>query len=409
MRERWRLLWAAPAARGLLVAAGLLLAATLAGLVLLWPGSSTTSGSSAIGHTESARVVSVTRSACEEGTCRFVEVEILSGPDRGRAAIVSLTPQAKAPSYDVGQRVRVLPNQRQSGVGAGAPPARLPGANPGARPLGQYTYSIVDYDRRLPILWLALAFAALVVLAGRLRGLFSLVGLGLGILVVTQFVVPAMLEGRSPFLVALVGSLAAMFLTIGLTSGLSIQSLAAALGIALSLLVAAGLGLLYVHIAHLTGAGSDLAFTLRQQRPGLSLQGLVLAGFVIGALGVLADMAVTQASAVMALRRADPTLGPRGLYREAFTIGRDHLSATVNTLVFAYVGASLPLLLVFTTAGVTFTDAINSQDVAESVVATLVGAIGVVASVPFTTGLAALLASALPPEAVPVDHAHHHH
>jgi uncharacterized membrane protein len=410
LRARWRLLWAAPVARGLIVAAGLLVVATLAGLALLWPGSSTIPGSAGTGHTEEAKVVSVTRTSCAEGMCRLVEVEVLGGTDRGRSAIVTLTPQSKAPDYDVGQRVRVLANERRSDVGAGSgvPPADLPDAKPGARPLGQYTYSIVDYDRRMPMLWLAIAFAALVILAGRLRGLLSLVGLGASILVVTQFVVPAMLEGRSAFLVALVGSLAAMFLTIALTSGLSVQSLAASLGIALSLVLAAALGLLYVNVAHLNGSGSELAFTLSQQRPGLSLQGLVLAGFVIGALGVLADMAVTQASAVMALRRADPGLGVRGLYREAFTIGRDHLSATVNTLVFAYVGASLPLLLLFTTAGVTFTDAINGQNVAESVIATLVGAIGVVASVPFTTGLAALLAAGLPAEALPADHAHHH-
>jgi uncharacterized membrane protein len=200
-----------------------------------------------------------------------------------------------------------------------------------------------------------------------------------------------------------------MLVTIALTSGLGVQSLAGALGIAASLLLASLLGLLYVHLAHLTGQASELAITLTQANPGLSLQGLVLAGFVIGALGVLADMSVTQASAVMALRRANPDLGIRTLYQEAFVVGRDHLSATVNTLVFAYVGASLPLLLVFKTAGITFTDAINGQEVAESIVATLVGSIGVIASVPFTTGLAAVLASGIPADAVPVDdHGHHH-
>jgi uncharacterized membrane protein len=176
-------------------------------------------------------------------------------------------------------------------------------------------------------------------------------------------------------------------------------------------LISAGLGLLYVNIAHLTGLNSDIATTLSLGNPGLSLQGLVLAGFVIGALGVLADMAVTQSSAVMALRRANPELGFGAVYREAFAVGRDHLSATVNTLVFAYVGATLPLLLLFKTAGVTFTDAINTQEVSEAVIATLVGAIGVIASVPLTTGLAALLATGIPAKDIPVDehgHAHHH-
>lgn len=138
---RWQLLWAAPVARGLILAAGLLVAATFVGLALLWPESSSTADSATTGHTEEGSVISVTRSSCAEGVCRFVEVELLSGPDRGRSTIVTLTPQAKAPDYGVGQHVRVLANQRQAGVGAASavPPADLPGAKPGARPLAQYT------------------------------------------------------------------------------------------------------------------------------------------------------------------------------------------------------------------------------------------------------------------------------
>jgi uncharacterized membrane protein len=412
-REQWRVLWAARMGRVLLVSAMVLLAGTIAGMVALWPGSSGDVSTGPGTRTESAKVVTTTTLSCATGQCRTVEIEILSGADKGRDAVVSLNAREGAAHYAVGDRVRVLANERQGGVAAtdsSTPPPDLPGARPGAKPLAQFSYSIVDFDRLRPIALLAGLFALLVILAGRLRGLLSLVGLGAGILAVSQFVVPAMVAHESPLLVALVGSLAAMFLTITLTSGLSAQSLAASLGIAASLLLAALLGLFYVHFAHLNGSGSDLAFTLKSTNPGLSLQGLVLAGFVIGALGVLADMAVTQASAVMALRRANPELSRRAVYREALTVGRDHLAATVNTLVFAYVGASLPLLLLFKTAGVSFDDALNNQDVAESVVATLVGAIGILASVPLTTGLATLLATDIPADEIPVDaHGHHHH
>jgi YibE/F-like protein len=115
----------------------------------------------------------------------------------------------------------------------------------------------------------------------------------------------------------------------------------------------------------------------------------VLAGMVVGALGVLTDIAVSQASAVTALHRADPSLAPRALYRAAFAIGRDHLAATIHTLVLAYVGAALPLILVLRDAHVGVTDAINGQIVAEPVIATLVGATALIAAVPITTALAA--------------------
>jgi uncharacterized membrane protein len=130
---------------------------------------------------------------------------------------------------------------------------------------------------------------------------------------------------------------------------------------------------------------------------------------VIGALGVLADTGVTQASAVMALRRANPALPARAVYREAFAVGRDHLTATIHTLVLAYVGASLPLILILSSTNVATADALNVQDVAEPIVATLVGSIALLASVPLTTSLAALLAARLPADALPDSHHTHAH
>jgi uncharacterized membrane protein len=138
------------------------------------------------------------------------------------------------------------------------------------------------------------------------------------------------------------------------------------------------------------------------------LEGIVLAGMVIGALGVLADTGVTQASAVIALRRANPALGARAVYRAAFAIGRDHLTATVHTLVLAYVGASLPLILVLSSTRTPIGDALDTQDIAEPVVATLVGSIALLASVPLTTGLAALAAARVPASSLPAHGGHAH-
>jgi len=226
---------------------------------------------------------------------------------------------------------------------------------------------------------------------------------------VTRFLVPAILAGSPPLAVALVGSLAVMFVTLALTYGVGPASLAAALGIGATLALAAALARVWVGVAHLDGRSNELSVLLQQQNARLSLQGVVLAGMVIGALGVLADTGVTQASAVMALRRANPALPARAVYREAFAVGRDHLTATIHTLVLAYVGASLPLILILSSTNVATADALNVQDVAEPIVATLVGSIALLASVPLTTSLAALLAARLPADALPDSHHTHAH
>jgi uncharacterized membrane protein len=208
--------------------------------------------------------------------------------------------------------------------------------------------------------------------------------------------------------VSLIGSLAVMFVTLGLTYGISRQSLAASLGIALSLGFAALVGTLAVESAAVDGRSGELSTVLSQTNAAISLQGIVLAGLVIGALGVLADMGVTQASAVMALRRANPEQSAFQLYG-AFTVGRDHLVATTHTLVLAYVGATLPLLLVLRTTEAELTDALNTQDIAEPVIATLVGAMALLVSVPLTTALAAALVHPAPAGSMPEGGTHHHH
>jgi uncharacterized membrane protein len=314
-----------------------------------------------------------------------------AGADRGRTTRITLGPVGTVPRVDRGADVRVQP------TGA---PAGTPGAE---------AYGFADVDRHAPLLWLTVAFAVLVVILARWRGLLALVGFAASLLLVTRFLVPAILAGSSPPAVALIGSLAVMFVTLGLTYGVGPASLAAALGIGATLALTAALAYVWVGAAHLDGRSSELSVLLQQQNARLSLQGVVLAGMVIGALGVLADTGVTQASAVMALRRANPALPARAVYREAFAVGRDHLTATIHTLVLAYVGASLPLMLILSSTNVATADALNIQDVAEPIVATLVGSIGLLASVPLTTGLAALLAARLPPDSLRGGHHGHSH
>ena len=181
------------------------------------------------------------------------------------------------------------------------------------------------------------------------------------------------------------------------------------LGTAASLLLAAGLAAAFARIAHLSGFSSDESVYLGATQTQLSLQGLLIAGMVIGALGVLVDLTVSQASTVIALRRANRSLGFSGLFRGALEVGHDHIAATVNTLVFAYAGAALPVLLIFAIGGTSFADAVNGEAVAEQVVATLVGSIGLIASMPITTGLAVLLALRMGDRQLRDAHAAHAH
>ncbi len=364
---------------------------TVIGLVALWPGGGPRAETQTAfgGRTLGAHVFATETVRCPGPTaqrCRRLVVTLDEGPDSGRRTTVDLGPVGVTPSLARGDGVRV---QR---------------SDPGA----DSRYAFADVDRRGPILWLAVALAILAVLVARWRGLLALLGVGLSLAFVVTFLVPAILAGSDPVLVSLVAALAVMFVTLLLTYGVGPQSLAAALGIGSSLLLAALVGHAMVGDAHLDGRTGELGQFLALGAQGISLQGIVLAGMVIGALGVLTDMAVSQASAVTALREANPGLGPRALYRGAFAVGRDHLAATIHTLVLAYVGASLPLLLVLRDAHVGAADALNGQIVAEPVVATLVGAVALVAAVPITTALAAVLVARVPPAALEGHHGHAH-
>jgi uncharacterized membrane protein len=266
-------------------------------------------------------------------------------------------------------------------------------------------YAFYDFARTRPLVWLALAFAVVAVASSRTRGLRALLGLCLSLAIVVGFVVPAIAHGRPPVAVAAFGGLAVMLLTIPLVHGGGVKSLAACLGTAGALLLTLALADVFTAAAHLNGATSDAAL-YAQAASAVSLRGLLLAGMVIGALGVLGDTTVTQASTVIALHRANPELDFRELVGHARAVGHDHIAATVNTLVLAYAGAAVPTLLVFSLAGMSVGGAVNGEAVADAIVATLVGSIGLMAAVPLTTVLAAWLARSTPPARLGASDAH---
>ncbi len=381
----------------LVLAMGIVVAATVIGLITLWPDDRTIAApqGSVPTKTERAKVVAVREAPCAEGatqTCRRVTVRLESGKDTGTQTSFTVGQVREGLDLTVGDEVRVFANPVP-------PDATIGGIQPDR-------YAFADFERRLPLLVLFVLFAVLVVAAGRLQGLRALIGLAGSLAIVILFLVPAILDGKTPETVALIGALAVMLVTIPLAHGVGVKTLAACLGTSVALGLTLVLAQTFTKLAHLSGVSSDEAVFIRATAGDISLQGLLLAGMIIGALGVLDDLTVSQASTVLALQRANPGQSFGELFRGAVSVGHDHVAATVNTLVLAYVGASLPVLLVFSFGGTAFTDAINTEAVSEQVVATLVGSIGLIAAVPITTALAALLATRV---RLPADrHAHAH-
>ncbi|MFJ7064244.1 YibE/F family protein [Streptomyces sp. NPDC101115] len=395
---------AAPVSRHLrkVIAAVLIPFATAVavGLVVLWPGGTPGHEPTGVGfdrQTEQGKVVAVEQVDCkdvnaaqvpptgdtstpegreavnaQQGQCEKATVEVTTGADKGRRFTEIVQPDAP----------------RQLHEGQGVVVAYAPDA---PRDL---QYSVTDVNRKLPITVLAGIFALAVVIVGRMRGVMALIALAASFLVLTLFILPAIIQGSNPLVVAIVGSSAIMLIALYLCHGLSARTSVAVLGTLVSLLLIGLLGSLFIDWASLSGNTDDNTGLIHGLYPEIDMSGLLLAGIIIGSLGVLDDVTVTQTSAVWELHQADPTMGPRRLYRAAIRIGRDHIASVVNTLVLAYAGASLPLLLLFSIAQSSVGTVANSELVAEEIVRTLVGSIGLVASVPITTGLAALVVSA---------------
>ncbi|XVU25297.1 YibE/F family protein [Actinoplanes sp. CA-054009] len=250
-------------------------------------------------------------------------------------------------------------------------------------------YAIVDHQRGTPMIWLLALTVAVILAFGRWRGLTSLVGLAVSFAVLLLFIIPAILDGSPPLLVAVVGASAIMFAALYLTHGLSTHTSVAVAGTLASLVLTGLLGAGFTAALHLTGVATDDDAFLSATLGGIDMRGLLLAGIVIGALGVLDDVTVTQAVTV-----AEMSAGSSGwsLYRAAIRVGRAHVGSAVNTIVLAYAGASLPLLLLFSTSTQPAGDLLTGELLAQEILRSAVGTIGLVASVPLTTALAVLAA-----------------
>jgi uncharacterized membrane protein len=361
-------------------------AAVVLGAVALWP-SSDSGNVSLAGVTGdapgtqylTARTVSVKPFDCQgvgsgPGTsvqCAHLAVRLTSGPEEGERVTVDIDPTV-----------------RKSGIGPGDPVRlarfRAVAGQPAA-------YEFTDYQRSTPLVILAVAFAVVVIAVARFRGLAALVGLGIAFIVMIKFMLPALLSGEDPLAVAVVGSAAIMIVLLYLAHGVSIRTTTALIGTLFGLGLSAFLGTWAVGAAHLTGVGSEDDLTLTAVAGQVRLSGLLLAGIVIASLGILNDVTVTQASAVWELRDLDPTAPPRRLFAGAMRIGRDHIASSVYTIVFAYAGAALPVLLLINLADRPLSTILTGEALGQEIVRTLVGSIGLVLAVPLTTAVGVAL------------------
>lgn len=249
-------------------------------------------------------------------------------------------------------------------------------------------YSVTDKVRTGALIKLFIVFLATILIVSGTSGMRSILGLVFSFAVIFKFVLPQILLGGNPVTVALMASVLILSVSYYLTHGINHKSTIAILGTLGALGVTGILATVFASSASLSGFGSEEAGFLIDKLPVASFYSLLLAGIIIGSLGVLDDITISQASIVQELSQANHKLGPGELYLRAMRIGHDHISSLVNTLVLVYAGSALPLLLLFVTSESSFVQLLNYEALAEEVVRTLVGSIGLVSAVPLTTLIA---------------------
>jgi uncharacterized membrane protein len=364
-------------ARWLTVVVVLAGAAAVLGTIAFWPrGDAPVLGAQSSSFVD-ATVRSVVDDMCDdpetgdEASCRVVSARVTSGDDEGDVVEFRvLATQTDVPDLATGDKVVLH-------VTDSAP--------------AEFRYAFASVPRAEPLWWLLGGFVALVLVFGRGRGARALVGLAVAGAVLIAFLVPALVHDSPAVPVTLAATALIAFALLYLAHGFNAGTTVALAGTLVSLALTAGLAVGVAAALQLSGVGAGRTGALDLTADALDLRGLLVAGIVVGALGVLDDITMSQVSIVAALQRANPGLHPRLVFREATKAGRDHMASTVNTLILAYAGASLPLLLLFTQGGPSLGRLVTSELIAVEIVRMLVGAIGLVAAVPITTALAAVV------------------
>ncbi|MFV0428260.1 MAG: YibE/F family protein [Arachnia sp.] len=351
--------------------------AALIGMLLLWPSRADLDAAAnpiydAPGVTYEDAVLQEIDEGCAEVdpsiACYTATVEVTTGEGAGDVAEVQLQAAQAQSGLQVGDVIEV---------------ARVPSGD-------QVFYSYTGTNR-LPVLAvLMVLFVIAVVAVARWKGLFAMVGLAVAAFVLAGFMLPALIVGAPGMAVALAGSTAIMFVVLYVAHGISIRTSTALAGTLLGLVFTTALGSAAVYAARLSGFAEETEYDLAQVVPGLDFQELLISGIIIGGLGVLNDVTITQSSAVWELRAAAPNLSRMEIFAAGMRIGRDHIASTIYTIVFAYAGGALTILLLLYFSNRGGLDLFGVEMFASEAVRTLASAIGLVLSVPITTGIAAI-------------------
>ncbi|MCX2747537.1 YibE/F family protein [Arthrobacter sp. MI7-26] len=380
---------------------------TIVAMLVMWPSGSkagitfASPYAAAPGVTfDTGKIQAVTQESCTQGTqasgtnganqssgtqpqgsqCTFASTQ----PDNGGSPVrVVINPDvAKSHGVKVGDSIRYLNLSGVQGAAAGN---------------GSPSYVFLDFVRTVPMALLAILYAVVVIAVARWRGFRALLGLAGAYVVMVSFMLPGLVEGKPPLLVALVGSTAIMMGVLYFAHGFSAKTSTALLGTIFGLSITALLAAWATDAANLTGIGSSEGATLVNMSDKISLSGIILCGLIISGLGVLNDVTITQSAAVWELYELAPETGARKLFTSAMRIGRDHIASTVYTIAFAYAGAALPILIIVMLYDRPLVDALTSAELSEEVIRTLVGSIGLVLAIPVTTLIAVLVVKATGP------------
>lgn len=365
-------------------------AVAIAAMALTWPSPvDVPKGLDPYGGEGVSRIGAVVK-AVEALDCNGSE----SGPDNTPGVVGSCGRVAAATDDGKAAAFTLDPARFKAGISAGDKVTLLR-----IEPAGQKaSYEFLDFQRGVPLAALAAIFAVAVIAIARWRGLFALVGIGVTLLALTQYVLPSILAGRSPILTAIIGSTVIMVVVLYLAHGVSVRTTSALFGTLFGIAITAGIGVLSTDLASITGIGSEDDRLLLGTVPSLDLSRVAAATMVIAGLGVLNDVTVTQASAVWEMRAFQPMAGRAKVFASAMRIGRDHIASSVYTLVFAYAGSAMTILLLVSAYQQNLARVATTEEIGQEVVRTLVGAIGLVLAVPVTTLFAVWLVPQVPLE-----------
>lgn len=257
---------------------------------------------------------------------------------------------------------------------------------------GQEIFIIADYVRRDGLLILFIVFAGVAILVGRWHGLMSLLGMAITFIVIFKFLLPQISAGNDPVTTSILACIFMAPVTFYLSHGLNKKTTIAIVSTILTLIITGIMANYFLTLTHLSGFASEEAGFLQSLYPGtINIRGLLLAGLIIGGLGIFDDITVSQAAIVAELKNSLPKANFKELYLKAMKIGHDHIASLINTLVLIYAGAAMPLLILFVKTPRPFSEIVNYESISEEIVRTLIASTGLILAVPITTFLAAYI------------------